>query len=142
SGWLAEQFGTRTVFQASIAIFTLGSILCAMSHGLLELTAARLIQGIGGSMLVPIGRLAVLQTSKRHEIVEAMAVMSILQQLGPLLGPPLGGFITTYWSWPWIFLVNVPIGALAIALTMRFLPNEITSRPKSFDWAGFLLVGA
>ena len=110
SGWTADRFGARTVFRAAIAVFVLGSIGCALSSSLLDFVIARIVQGMGGAMMTPVGRLVLVRTVDRRELVNAMAWVSIPAMIGPLMGPPLGGFITTYASWHWIFLINVPIG--------------------------------
>ncbi len=110
SGWAAERFGGRTVFRAAIALFTLGSILCGISGNVVELTAARVLQGLGGAMMVPVGRLVLFRSLEKAALIATMAYLQVPAQLGPVLGPPIGGFITTYFSWRWIFLVNVPLG--------------------------------
>ena len=125
SGWVADRFGARIVFQSAIVVFTLGSALCGLSHSVLELTSARILQGIGGAMLVPVGRLVLLKSVEKSELVRAMAVLAIPAQIGPVLGPPVGGLITTYISWRWIFLINVPIGILG------FVPRDLVHRELS-----------
>jgi EmrB/QacA subfamily drug resistance transporter len=142
SGWAAERFGGRVVFRAAIALFTLGSILCGLSGNLIELTAARVLQGLGGAMMVPVGRLVLFRSLEKTALIATMAYLQVPAQLGPVLGPPIGGFITTYFSWRWIFLVNVPLGLLGIVLVTLFFdnPKEDTQRP--LDWIGFLLTGA
>jgi EmrB/QacA subfamily drug resistance transporter len=142
SGWAADRFGGRTVFRAAIALFTLGSILCGLSGNVLELTAARVLQGLGGAMMVPVGRLVLFRSLEKTALIGTMAYLQVPAQLGPVLGPPIGGFITTYFSWRWIFLVNVPLGILGIVLVTLFFdnPKEETQRP--LDWIGFVLTGA
>jgi EmrB/QacA subfamily drug resistance transporter len=142
SGWAADRYGGRTIFRAAIALFTLGSILCGLSNNIVELTAARVLQGVGGAMMVPVGRLVLFRSIDKAALIGIMAYLQVPAQLGPVLGPPIGGFITTYFSWRWIFLVNVPLGILGIALVTIFFdnPKEETRRP--FDWLGFLLTGA
>jgi EmrB/QacA subfamily drug resistance transporter len=142
SGWMADRFGGRTIFRAAIALFTLGSILCGLSGNLVELTAARVLQGFGGAMMVPVGRLVLFRSVEKTALIATMAYLQVPAQLGPVLGPPIGGFITTYFSWRWIFLVNVPLGILGIVLVTIFFdnPKEETRRP--FDWLGFVLTGA
>ena len=141
SGWAADRFGGRTVFRAAIALFTLGSILCGLSDNLPELTAARVLQGFGGSMMVPVGRLVLFRSVEKSKLIGTMAYLQVPAQIGPVLGPPIGGFITTYFSWRWIFLVNLPLGILGVILVTVFFDNlrEETRRP--LDWAGFLLTG-
>jgi EmrB/QacA subfamily drug resistance transporter len=142
SGWAADRFGGRTIFRAAIALFTLGSILCGLSGNVIELTAARVLQGLGGAMMVPVGRLVLFRSVEKTALIATMAYLQVPAQLGPVLGPPIGGFITTYFSWRWIFLVNVPLGLLGIVLVTLFFdnPKEETRRP--FDWLGFVLTGA
>ena len=141
SGWVADRFGARIVFQAAIVIFTLGSTLCGLSNSVVELTSARVLQGIGGAMLVPVGRLVLLKSVGKSELVQAMAVLAVPAQLGPVLGPPVGGFITTYISWRWIFLINVPIGVLGIVLATLYIENYRETERPPLDWLGFILSG-
>jgi len=141
SGWAADRFGGRTVFRAAIALFSLGSVLCGLSNTALELTAARVLQGLGGAMMVPVGRLVLFRSVERSQLVRTMAYLQVPAQLGPVLGPPIGGFITTYFSWRWIFLVNVPLGLLGIVLVTKFFDNPKDDEPRPLDWTGFLLTG-
>lgn len=131
SGWVADRLGARRVFRAAIIVFTLGSILCALSGSLVEIVAARIIQGLGGSMMTPVGRLVLLRTAPRDQLVEAMAWLAIPALVGPMIGPPLGGMLATYRDWRDIFWINVPIGALGVALVTRFIPDlrEIDTPP-------------
>jgi EmrB/QacA subfamily drug resistance transporter len=142
SGWAADRFGGRTIFRLAIALFTLGSILCGLSGNVIELTAARVLQGLGGAMMVPVGRLVLFRSVEKAALIGTMAYLQVPAQLGPVLGPPIGGFIATYFSWRWIFLVNVPLGILGIVLVTLFFdnPKEETRRP--LDWIGFVLSGA
>lgn len=141
SGWMADRFGTRTVFRAAIAVFTVGSVLCGRADTLGFLVAARVLQGAGGAMMVPVGRLVLLRTTPRNELVAAMAWLSMPALLGPVLGPPVGGFIVTYFSWRWIFDINVPIGILGIALVSLFV-QDVQEKPRGpFDGMGLLLCG-
>ena len=141
SGWMADRFGESAVFRAAILVFVVGSVLCGISGNVAELGAARLLQGIGGAMMVPVGRLVVLRMVPKAEYVKALAFMQIPAQIGPLLGPPVGGFITTYASWRWIFLINVPIGLLGFVMTAIFIENRRQGTPTPFDWIGFILTG-
>jgi EmrB/QacA subfamily drug resistance transporter len=141
SGWAADRFGGRTIFRAAIGLFTLGSVLCGLSNSAIELTAARVLQGLGGAMMVPVGRLVLFRSVERSELVRTMAYLQVPAQLGPVLGPPIGGFITTYFSWRWIFLVNVPLGLLGMLLVTRFFDNPKDDKPRPLDWIGFLLTG-
>src|ERR1700689_5307726 len=138
SGWAADRFGGRIIFRAAIGLFTLGSILCGLSGDLIELTAARVLQGLGGAMMVPVGRLVLFRSLEKTALIGTMAYLQVPAQLGPVLGPPIGGFITTYFSWRWIFFVNIPLGILGIALVTIFFdnPKEDTQRP--LDWIGFV----
>src|SRR5690348_2919562 len=141
SGWTADRFGARRVFSLAIVVFTLGSIGCGLAQSLWMLVIARIVQGMGGAMMVPVGRLVLLRTVPRSELVRAMSYVSIPALIGPIIGPPLGGFIVTYGSWRWIFFINIPIGALGVALVRLFIENlrEATVRP--FDVRGFFLTG-
>jgi len=141
SGWTADRFGARTVFRAAIAVFVLGSIGCALSSSLLHFVLARIVQGMGGAMMTPVGRLVLVRTIDRRELVNAMAWVSIPAMIGPLMGPPLGGFITTYATWHWIFLINVPMGLLGIVLVTRYIENIKSEVPERFDFAGMALSG-
>jgi EmrB/QacA subfamily drug resistance transporter len=142
SGWAADKFGARTIFRTAISIFTLGSILCGQSSTLWEFVAARMIQGLGGAMMVPVGRLVLLRTVPRSEVVGALSYLMIPALLGPLCGPLIGGFITTYFHWRWIFYVNVPIGVVGIVLVSLFIKNIRGETPWPLDVMGFLLSGA
>jgi EmrB/QacA subfamily drug resistance transporter len=141
SGWAADRFGGRTIFRAAIGLFTLGSVLCGLSNNAIELTAARVLQGLGGAMMVPVGRLVLFRSVERSQLVRTMAYLQVPAQLGPVLGPPVGGFITTYFSWRWIFLINVPLGLLGILLVTLFFDNPKEDDPRPLDWLGFLLTG-
>jgi EmrB/QacA subfamily drug resistance transporter len=141
SGWAADRYGGRTIFRAAIALFTLGSILCGLSGNLIELTAARVLQGLGGAMMVPVGRLVLFRSVEKAALIATMAYLQVPAQLGPVLGPPIGGFITTYFSWRWIFLVNVPLGLLGILLVSVFFDNPKEDHHRPFDWIGFVLTG-
>ncbi|MCG5241976.1 DHA2 family efflux MFS transporter permease subunit [Azospirillum doebereinerae] len=139
SGWAADRFGARTVFASAIGVFTVGSVLCGLSNGLPELVGARIVQGIGGSMMVPVGRLILLRTVPKDQLVQAMARMTLPALIGPALGPLVGGAITTYASWRWIFLINVPIGLIGIALVLKLIPNLREEQRDPFDGTGFML---
>ncbi len=141
SGWVADKFGTRIVFRAAIVVFTAGSILCGLSSSLGGFIAARVIQGTGGAMMVPVGRLLLLRSVERRDLVKAMAYLTIPALLGPMLGPPLGGFITTYFQWRYIFWINVPIGLLGVTLVTIFIENIKDADVHPLDVPGFLLSG-
>ncbi|MCJ8517656.1 EmrB/QacA subfamily drug resistance transporter [Pseudorhizobium tarimense] len=140
SGWMADRFGAKKIFRIAILVFIIGSIFCAVSGSLLQFVLSRFLQGMGGAMMTPVGRLVLLRTTKRSELVSAMALLTIPALAGPLTGPPVGGFITTYFSWHWIFIINVPIGLLGIVLSGIYLPNLDHLRPPPIDWTGFFLV--
>ncbi|HVY13378.1 MAG TPA: MFS transporter, partial [Alphaproteobacteria bacterium] len=141
SGWMADRFGARTVFRAAIGVFTLSSIACGLSQTLWQLVAARLVQGLGGAMMVPVGRLVLLRTVPKNQLVSAMAWLTIPALVGPVLGPPLGGFIVTYSTWHWIFFINVPIGILGMVLSSLFIKNIREQATPPLDIPGFLLLG-
>ena len=140
SGWMADRFGGRVVFRAAITVFVLGSIACGLSQSLMQLVGARILQGIGGAMMVPVGRLVLLRTVPKSELVGAMTWLTTPALIGPLLGPPLGGLIVTYFSWPYIFFVNVPIGLLILVLAGRFIPDGRETEIRPLDFAGFILM--
>ncbi|MGA2043251.1 MAG: MFS transporter [Roseiarcus sp.] len=141
SGWVADRFGARPVFAVAIAVFTLASILCGFCESLPAFTIARILQGAGGAMMVPVGRLTVLRTTEKHDLMNAIATITWPGLAAPILGPPLGGFITTYASWRWIFLLNVPLGLVALVLALRLIPKRKPEETRPFDWIGFLLIG-
>jgi EmrB/QacA subfamily drug resistance transporter len=141
SGWLADRVGVRTVFTAALAIFTGASILCAMTGNLVEFTGARVLQGIGGAMMVPVGRLAVLRVTPKEHLVRAISLITWPGLVAPVLGPPLGGFITTYFTWRWIFYLNVPLGLAGMALAWCFISAERDADCRPFDVLGFVLTG-
>ncbi len=141
SGWVADRFGARTVFCSAIVVFTLGSILCGASTSLPTLIAARVFQGLGGAMMVPVGRLVLLRSVPKSELVNALAYLTVPALLGPVAGPLLGGFITTYFHWRWIFWINVPIGVLGVLLSLRFIANLREEEVPRFDFGGFVLSG-
>ena len=141
SGWVADRFGARTVFCIAIVIFTIGSILCGASTSLGTLIAARVFQGLGGAMMVPVGRLVLLRSVPKSDLVNAMAYLTVPALIGPVAGPPLGGFITTYFHWRWIFWINVPIGVIGVLLSLKFIENLRENDVPRFDFKGFVLSG-
>ncbi len=141
SGWCADRFGSRTVFRAAIGIFTLGSIACGFTTTLYGFVAARALQGVGGAMMVPVGRLILLRTVPKSDLVRALTYLTMPALVGPVFGPMLGGFITTYFHWRWIFWINVPIGIIGIALATRFIPDLRESDRPPLDLLGFALSG-
>lgn len=142
SGWIADKFGIKKVFMFAVAIFTLSSIWCGFTDSLKELILARIAQGLGGSLTMPIGRLIILRTSERHELISKMSIVVMIAALGMMLGPLLGGFITDHFSWRWIFWVNVPVGCLALVLSAVLLPKMPAIPVPKLDKFGFLLFGS
>jgi EmrB/QacA subfamily drug resistance transporter len=141
SGWVADRLGSRSVFACAIGIFTLASLLCGAAGTLTQFTLMRILQGIGGAMMVPVGRLIVLRTTPKEKLTQAIAYITWPGLTALVIGPPLGGFITTYASWHWIFFLNLPIGVLALVLTLLWIENIRTEERHPFDWTTFLLGG-
>jgi EmrB/QacA subfamily drug resistance transporter len=141
SGWVADKFGGRSVFTSAIVTFTIASILCGLSENLWQFVGARVLQGIGGAMMVPTGRLIVLRNTEKQHLMRAIAYLTWPALSAPILGPPLGGLITTYASWRWIFLLNVPLGLIATALALALIPNVRGAARGPFDWPGFAMTG-
>jgi EmrB/QacA subfamily drug resistance transporter len=141
SGWVADRIGARKVFRAAIVVFTLGSILCGLSNTLPEFVGARIVQGCGGAMMTPVGRLILFRSVEKSEIVRAMAYLTIPALVGPILGPPLGGFISTFFHWRWNFWINLPFGALGFVLATLYIPDIREEEVTPFDAKGFVLSG-
>jgi len=141
SGWVADKFGARNVFRTAIVTFTIGSACCGFAHSLPELVAARILQGLGGAMMVPVGRLVMLRTVPKSDLVRATSYLAVPALIGPVLGPPLGGFIATYASWRWIFFINLPMGLIGILLATLFIEDVRDSDVRPLDLWGFLLSG-
>jgi EmrB/QacA subfamily drug resistance transporter len=141
SGWTADRFGARMVFAIAIAVFMIGSIGCALSSSVTHFVIARILQGMGGAMMTPVGRLVLLRTIDKSALVNAMAWVTVPALIGPVIGPPLGGFITTYFSWHWIFLINLPIGLLGIFLALKYIDPIKSENPEPFDLYGMVLAG-
>jgi EmrB/QacA subfamily drug resistance transporter len=141
SGWAADRFGLRTIFGSAIAVFTVASVLCGLTSTLPMFTAARVLQGIGGAMMVPVGRLAVLRATPKDGLMRAISIITWPGLVAPVIGPPLGGFITTYSSWRWIFYLNLPLGIIGLALALRYLDNTREQAGRRFDFLGFVLCG-
>lgn len=140
SGWVADRFGTRRVYVAAILTFVAGSVLCAMAHSLAALVAARVVQGMGGALLLPVGRLVVLRGCPRERFLPAMSFIAIPGLIGPLVGPTLGGWLVEIASWHWIFLINVPVGVLGALAVLRYMPAPTPVPTRRFDLAGYLLL--
>jgi EmrB/QacA subfamily drug resistance transporter len=141
SGWVADKYGIKNVFIGAMCVFTMSSLWCGYSHTLRELVIARSIQGMGGSLMLPLGRLIILRAFQRHEVVEAMNYVVMVVSLGLMLGPLAGGFITDHLSWPWIFWVNVPVGLLAMIMSWHWLKDSTPRKVRPFDMLGFILFG-
>ncbi|CAJ1776428.1 putative transport protein HsrA [Aeromonas salmonicida] len=141
SGWLADRFGTRRIYLAAILLFTLGSLACAAANTLPMLVAARVLQGIGGALLMPVGRLAVLRVYSKHELLRVMSFVTIPGLVGPLIGPALGGWLVEVASWHWVFLINLPVGILGFIASWHFMP-DLRQGTAKFDWQGFVLFSA
>jgi len=141
SGWTADRYGGRNVFRIAIAVFVLGSIGCAISRSLTDFVVARVVQGMGGAMMTPVGRLVLIRTIDKRALIDAMAWVSMPALVGPVMGPPLGGFITTYASWHWIFLINVPMGLVGIILATRHIEDVRIKERVPFDLVGMVLAG-
>ncbi len=141
SGWVADRFGPRRVFCSAIALFTLASMLCGASNSLWQFVGARVLQAVGGAMMSPVGRIVVLRMTEKAHLVRIMNFITVPGLIGPVLGPPLGGFLTTYASWRWIFYLNAPIGVVGIAMAALYIRNIEKAPPRPFDLGGFLLNG-
>ncbi|MGY7447148.1 MFS transporter [Klebsiella pneumoniae] len=138
SGWIADRFGARAIFTLALAIFTLASVFCGLSTEVHIFVAMRILQGVGGALMVPVGRLAVLRTTPKHQLIKAIATLTWPALVAPIIGPPLGGFITRFASWHWIFFINVPLGLAAIILSLRIIPDIRETERRSFDLSGFI----
>jgi EmrB/QacA subfamily drug resistance transporter len=141
SGWCADRFGTRTVFRAAIVVFTLASAACGFATTLEQLIAARAVQGVGGAMMTPVGRLILLRSVPKSDLVRALAWLTVPALVGPLIGPPLGGFITTYFHWRWIFWINIPFGIAGVILASLYMPEIRLPHPPRLDIKGFVMAG-
>ncbi len=141
SSWMADRFGARNVFRWAMLVFIVGSVACAMSNSLLTFVLSRFLQGMGGALMTPVARLVLVRVTPRDQLVGAMAWLSIPGLVGPIVGPPIGGAITTFFSWHWIFLINVPIGIAGVLLVNGFLPEWQRNAPRRMDFVGFFLAG-
>jgi MFS family permease len=138
---MADRYGARNVFRAAMLVFIVGSVACAFSNSLATFVGSRFLQGMGGAMMTPIARLVLVRITPRHQLVDAMAWLSIPGLVGPIMGPPVGGFLTTYFSWHWIFFINVPIGLAGILLVGKLLPDTARISVRGMDFRGFFLAG-
>lgn len=141
SGWIADRHGARRVFVAAMAVFLAGSVACAAAEGLGWLVAARFVQGMGGAMMVPVGRIILARATPKEDLIGAMAWLTVPALLGPVMGPLVGGWIVTVADWRWIFLINIPVGLVGMAVAWRLLPEGTEVDPGRFDWRGFWLAG-
>ena len=141
SGWAADRFGARKVFITAIVMFTVTSVACALAQNLPQLVVSRTLQGVAGAMMVPVGRVLLLRMTPKAELLRAMTFLSMPALLGPIVGPPLGGFLVTYATWHWIFLINIPVGILGVALVLRYISPDIPEDATKLDWRGFILSG-
>ncbi len=142
SGWCADRFGARVVFTTAIAVFSIASILCGLSTGAVQFVLARILQGIGGAMMVPVGRMVVLRSTPKKDLIPAIGMIVWPGLIATVIGPPVGGLLTSYASWRWIFLVNIPIGLIGILLVQRFVENFRAEEQQPLDFGGFLLSAA
>ncbi|MDX3904608.1 MAG: DHA2 family efflux MFS transporter permease subunit [Pigmentiphaga sp.] len=138
-GWAADRFGARQVFASAIVLFAVSSTLCGLSQSLGQLVAGRMLQGFAGAMMVPVGRIVLLRTVPKSDLVRAMSFLSMPALLGPIFGPAVGGFLVEYGSWRWIFFMNVPIGILGVVLVLRYIKDIDGGKPQPLDFIGFLL---
>jgi EmrB/QacA subfamily drug resistance transporter len=141
SGWTADRFGARMVFAIAVGVFMVGSIGCALSSSVTDFVIARIVQGMGGAMMTPVGRLVLLRSIDKSALVNAMAWVTVPALIGPVIGPPLGGFITTFFSWHWIFLINIPIGLVGIFMALKYIDPIKSEDPERFDLYGLVLAG-
>jgi len=141
SGWAADKFGAKRIFVIAIVLYGLSSAACGLAENLGQLVFARICQGAAGAMMSPVGRLVLLRTTPKDELVGAMSVLTVPSLLGPMVGPVLGGAIVTFWDWRWIFFINLPIAAFGIALVLRYVPNVQEQTVSPLDWLGLGLTG-
>jgi EmrB/QacA subfamily drug resistance transporter len=142
SGWVAERFGPRRVFASAIAVFTIASMLCGLAQTLPEFVVTRVLQGVGGALMVPVGRLVVLRVTPKEKLISVIATLTWPALVAPVLGPPLGGLIADHANWRWIFYLNLPVGLIALAAALWLVPKAAGAAPRDFDWPGFILTGA
>ena len=141
SGWAADRFGSKNIFRIAILTFATSSLYCGLSQNMPELVAARMVQGMAGAMMAPVGRLVLLKSVPKSELVRAMSYLTMPAMLGPVVGPPVGGFIVTYFSWRWIFFINIPVAVLGVVLVSIFIENVREESAMKLDWRGFILTG-
>jgi EmrB/QacA subfamily drug resistance transporter len=141
SGWVADRLGSRTVFGGALVIFTAASVLCGLSSSLAQFTAARVLQGVGGAMMVPVGRMIVVRNTEKSQLLKAISTITWPAIVAPVVGPTVGGFITTYASWHWVFFLNIPFGIVALIAIVKLVPNQKSARGRPLDLIGFVLTG-
>lgn len=141
SGWVADKFGAKRIFMVSMVLFALASAACGFAQDLTQLVIARIFQGVGGAMMAPVGRLVLLRTTPKEELVGAMSVMTMPALLGPVIGPIVGGAIVTFADWRWIFFLSIPVAVVGVLLVMRYVPNVKEQEVSPIDWKGTLLTG-
>jgi EmrB/QacA subfamily drug resistance transporter len=139
SAWLADRFGTRTVLSVAILMFTMASVVCGLSTNLWSFVGMRFLQGASAALMTPVARLAVVRNTSKTALMRAIAIITWPALIAPVIGPPLGGFITTYASWHWIFFINLPIGIVGVGMVMRFVPQQVSPNRRPFDVIGFAL---
>lgn len=138
SGWLADKYGTLKIFRIAVSIFVIGSVACAISNTLDTLVLARVLQGFGGALMMPVARLAIIRTVPKQHLLSVWNLMAMSGLLGPILGPILGGWLVTYATWHWIFLINIPIGIIGVLIAGNYMQN-VTAEVNKLDWKGFML---
>lgn len=141
SGWMAQKFGPKNIFGLAILLFTVSSLLCAMTTSLWSFALVRIVQGIGGAMMVPVGRLVVLHTTPKEGLIKAIAILTWPALVAPVLGPVVGGLLVDHANWRWIFYINIPLGMVAFLCSLKLFPKEYIKSDKAFDWWGFILLG-
>eukprot|EP01035_Chromulina_nebulosa_P065603 gene65603-89750_t len=139
AGWLADRIGARVVFLGAIAVFTFGSLLCGVAQDLPQFVASRAVQGMGGAFMVPVGQIIVLRLARREQLVRTLSLLSWPALFAPVIGPTVGGFITTYFSWRWTFLINIPLGLVSLALSIWLVPDDEYRNKVPLDWLGLIL---
>ena len=141
STWVADRLGARSVFASAVAVFALASVLCGLSHNLMEFVGARVLQALAATLMTPVGNLVLLRATEKKDLVSAIAISTTPALVAPVIGPAIGGFIVTFLAWPWIFFLNIPIAAAGVILALRYIPNLRAEERRPFDWIGFVSTG-